>query len=189
MTTSIMRKIASNSKQFQGERKDTKSMSPIENPPTQNTKKALEKKSKEIYQQKIKNRELAAARKQEKKDTRENRNRILMHAGGLMDMTGLLRYCFVQSEEFDNPQDNLRANLLVGSLLHLSEFLNNCSPEDLAKIEAAGKSFRSADKKNRNLTGTNPALTNAKSVRPMLIHESQNYKNRNAVGFIHLEDL
>ena len=184
-----MKKIAANAKQFQGEEKDTKNKSSIETTSTQKPPKALEKKSKEIYQQKIKNRELAAARKQEKKATRENRNRILMHAGGLMDMTGLLRYCFVQSEEFDNPQDNLRANLLVGSLLHLSEYLHNCSPEDLAKIEASGKSFRSADKKKRNLTGTNPALTNAKSVRPMLIHESQNYKNRNAGGAAPTDDL
>ena len=184
-----MRKIAANAKQFQGEEKDTKNKSSIETTSTQKPPKALEKKSKEIYQQKIKNRELAAARKQEKKATRENRNRILMHAGGLMDMTGLLRYCFVQSEEFDNPQDNLLANLLVGSLLHLSEYLHNCSPEDLAKIEASGKSFRRADKKKRNLTGTNPALTNAKSVRPMLIHESQNYKNRNAGGAAPTDDL
>lgn len=189
MTTSIMRKIAANSKQFQGDEKDTKNKSSIETTSTQKPPKALEKKSKEIYQQKIKNRELAAARKQEKKATRENRNRILMHAGGLMDMTGLLRYCFAQSEEFDNPQDNIRANLLVGSLLHLSEYLYNCSPDDLAKIEAAGKLFRSSDKKNRNLIGTNPALTNAKSVRPLLIHESNSYKNRNAGRVAPTDDL
>ncbi|MDN5502879.1 MAG: hypothetical protein L0H10_03510 [Comamonas sp.] len=189
MTTSIMKKIAINSKQFQGEEKDTKSKSPIETTSKQKPPKALEKKSKEIYQQKIKNRELAAARKQEKKATRENRNRILMHAGGLLDMTGLLRYCFNNADEFDNPQDNLRANLLVGSLLHLSEYLYNCSPDDLAKIEAAGKLFRSSDKKNRDLIGTNPALTNAKSVRPLLIHESNSYKNRNAGRVAPTDDL
>ena len=102
---------------------------------------------------------------------------------------GLLRYCFNNADEFDNPQDNLRANLLVGSLLHLSEYLYSCSPDDLAKIEAAGKLFRSSDKKNRNLIETNPALTNAKSVRPLLIHESNSYKNRNAGGAVPTDDL
>ena len=106
-----------------------------------------------------------------------------------MDMSGLLRYCFAQSDEFDNPQDNLRANLLVGSLLHLSEYLNNCSPADLEKIEASGKSFRRSDKKNRTLAGINPSLKNARSVRPLLLHEVLDYKNKAAPEYIEPEAL
>ena len=115
-------KIDSSAEQFQNNETDIKTESFTDSKAGQKSAAALNKKSKEIYQQKLKNREAAASRKQEKKASRENRNRILMHAGGLMDMTGLLRYCFAQSDEFDNPQDNLRANLLVGSLLHLSEY-------------------------------------------------------------------
>lgn len=172
-------KIASSAKQFQRNEIDIKKEAPTESTAPRRNPEALKNKSKEIYQQKIKNREIAAARKKEKKASRENRNRILMHAGGLMDMTGLLRYCFAQSEDFDNPQDNLRANLLVGSLLHLSEYLYDCKPEELARIEAVGKSFRKSEKATRHLSETNPGLTNAKSVRPLLMHESQQQqKNR-----------
>lgn len=189
MNKSMREKIASSAKQFQNNETDIKTESFTESKAGQKSAAALNKKSKEIYQQKLKNREAAASRKQEKKASRENRNRILMHAGGLMDMSGLLRYCFAQSDEFDNPQDNLRANLLVGSLLHLSEYLNNCSPADLEKIEASGKSFRRSDKKNRTLAGINPSLKNARSVRPLLLHEVLDYKNKAAPEYIEPETL
>lgn len=181
MSISNRKRIAASAKQFQASPSDINNAS--EMPPTKvpDTAHALKKKSKEIYQQKLKNRELAAARKQQKKAARENRSRILMHAGGLMEMTGLLRYCFADAEEFDNPQDNLRANLLVGSLLHLSEYLNTCSPEELSKISAQGKLFRKSDRSARPLSETNPSLKNAKAVRPLLAHEAQGYKSRDGI--------
>jgi hypothetical protein len=120
---------------------------------------------KEIYRKKLQYRQIAASNKSDKKVNRQARTRILIHAGGLMEMTGLLDYCFKDEKDFDNYQDNLRANLLVGALLHLSDHLSTSSSEILSKLEKSGSEFRATRRIDRRVAPVNSLIASKVKVR------------------------
>lgn len=136
--------------------------------------KSLPKNIQDEYKEKLRRRENAARAKQEKKSSREKRSRVLIHAGGLLEMTGLLQYTFPEGERFDNYQDNLRANLLVGALLSLSEQLRDATPQQLSTLAQSGRAFRKMDKAQRKIAKVNPSLPKAPPPRPLLVHEGKN---------------
>jgi len=84
----------------------------------------------------------AQRRTKEAKTARIRRTRELTHIGGMCEMVGLMRFRFGPGETPDNDQDDLRANLLVGALLKLSEQLEQATPEERAERAAAGDKFR-----------------------------------------------
>ena len=133
---------------------------------------------KEIYRQKLQYRQIAASNKLDKRANRQGRTRILIHAGGLMEMTGLLKYCFKDAKDFDNYQDNLRANLLVGALLHLSGHLSSASSEILAKLEHSGSEFRATKRIDRRIAPTNTLIAPKVRVRRLSRDEGKKVLER-----------
>lgn len=89
----------------------------------------------------------------EGRESRAKRTRELAHMGGMMAMVGLDRFRFSAGETPDNPQDDLKANLLVGSLLKLSTQLENATPEQLHDLEVAGQNYRANDPSFRVVPG------------------------------------
>lgn len=146
----------------------------IDNPSNRQGIQTLPRNIQDEYKERLRRRENAARAKSEKKSSREKRSRVLIHAGGLLEMTGLLAYTFPEGERFDNYQDNLRANLLVGALLTLSQQLHDASPQQLATLAQAGRQFRKTDKAARKVVKVNPGLPKAPAPRPLLVHEGKN---------------
>lgn len=97
-------------------------------------------------------------KKHEKNERRKGRTRIVAHAGGMMEMTGLLECRFIDSSERDNVQDNLRANLLVGALLKLAHQLSEASAEELQSLTARGKQYRELRPAVRVVPKVNPLI-------------------------------
>jgi hypothetical protein len=98
-----------------------------------------------------------------KRILRYRRQQFIGHAGGMMEMAGLLRYTFSDIEDIDNVQDNLRANLLVGALLELGDILYKKDTEEIAALVARGSQFRNTATDKRMISPVNPLLS---------IHES-----------------
>ena len=94
----------------------------------------------------------------DKKRRREQRTRLLSHAGGMMEMVGLLNVRFYGTTERDNDQDDLRANLLVGALLDLAHRLSIAPATELLRYTEAGREYRQARPSNRTVPKTNPLL-------------------------------
>ena len=96
-----------------------------------------------------------------KADSYVNRNkdyRLKAHAGGMLEMTGLLRYVYPDGFESDNKQDRLIANLLVGAFQKLSNELEKASIEELETLWISGQNFRKGYKKERELPTVNSKL-------------------------------
>lgn len=100
----------------------------------------------------------AIERRHEATQKRNQDMRLKAHAGGMLEMTGLLRYVYPEGVETDNTQDRLIANLLVGAFQKLSNELEESSVEDLAILWASGHNFRREYKKDRELPKVNPKL-------------------------------
>lgn len=86
-------------------------------------------------------------------------SRLKTHSGGMMNMVGLHRYVYSDSEVRDNPQDALIANLLVGSLLKVCQDLENASIDDLKNLWDAGRAFRQQKHVDRKLAPINAHLS------------------------------
>ncbi len=96
-----------------------------------------------------------------KADSYVNRNkdyRLKAHAGGMLEMTGLLRYVYPDGFESDNKQDRLIANLLVGAFQKLSYDLESMSIEELQELWGLGQKFRKEYKRDRELPKVNSNL-------------------------------
>ena len=85
---------------------------------------------------------------------RELRNREIYHVGGMVEMTGLLKYRY-ENGQGDNTSDNLCANLIVGLLLEASETLSTAPDEQIKKLWNLGQTFREKEPKDRVLAMTN----------------------------------
>lgn len=122
----------------------------------ENKKKQLEKDAKE-NNKKIRRLKFEAekANANAKKDADI---RLKIHAGGMVEMTGLMRYVYPEGCESDNPQDSLIANLLVGAFQVVADSLENMSVEKLESLWVRGQNFRKASKKERTLPKVNPNL-------------------------------
>lgn len=88
---------------------------------------------------------------------REYDFRKKVHAGGMMAMVGMFEYVYGDKIR-DNEQDDLIANLLVGSLLKASESLNKASSEELMLLWEKGKAFRAMHKHDRSVPDKNSKL-------------------------------
>ncbi len=122
----------------------------------ENKKKQLEKDAKE-NNKKIRRLKFEA----EKANANAKRDadiRLKIHAGGMVEMTGLMRYVYPEGCESDNPQDSLIANLLVGAFHNLASDLESMSVEELQELWVKGQNFRKASKKERTLPKVNPNL-------------------------------
>lgn len=96
--------------------------------------------------------------KHEKAEQRRKRTHLVSHAGGMMEMAGLLEYRFIGSTERDNPQDDLRANLLVGALLSLAHHLSTAPSSELEQLTANGKAYRTTKPSARQIPKVNPLV-------------------------------
>lgn len=85
-------------------------------------------------------------------------DRMKNHAGGMMRMTGLLDYLYPDTELYDNNQDALIENLLVGGLLKVSEELSTASPEKIDEIYQRGVHFRKLKPEQRMLPSVNKSI-------------------------------
>ena len=115
-------------------------------------KKQIAELSKEIVKQRAKETKYA------KEEKRYKQTRIKVHAGGMLDMTGLLRYVYPDDVKPDNPQDALIANLLVGLFLRIGNTLENANVDDLQKLWESGRDFRKQNINERVLPGVNKNL-------------------------------
>lgn len=122
----------------------------------QELKKKLEKEAKET------SKKIRRLQNESKKaDSYVNRNkdyRLKAHAGGMLEMTGLLRYVYPEGYDSDNPQDRLIANLLVGSFQKLAYDLETMPIEELQELWGLGQKFRNEYKKDRELPKVNPNI-------------------------------
>lgn len=82
-------------------------------------------------------------------------DRMKNHAGGMMRMTGLLDYIYPDAELYDNNQDALIENLLVGGLLKMSKELSGSTTDELQGIYEQGEKFRKLTPAQRILPGVN----------------------------------
>ena len=100
----------------------------------------------------------AQARRLEAKAQRAINNRVKTHAGGIVEMTGLLRYVYPDDVIHDNEQDALIANLLAGVLLKVGSTLEKASVDDLKNLWEQGQDFRNKNKADRVVSNINPNL-------------------------------
>lgn len=121
-------------------------------------------KAERLKNEKRKNKVEIKTESDTKRILRYQRSRFISHAGGMLDMTGFLRYTYSDNENTDNPQDNLRANLIVGALLELGDILSQKDTEELAALVARGSQFRNTDPDKRMISIVNPNLTTTESV-------------------------
>ncbi len=92
-------------------------------------------------------------------DEKRNREKHLKaHVGGMVEMTGLMRYVYPDGVEKDNPQDSLIANLLVGMFLSVSQMLESSTTDELEKYWNKGRDYRAKNKLDRLLPKVNPNL-------------------------------
>ena len=80
-----------------------------------------------------------------------------LHSGGMMAMVGLFEYVYSDKIR-DNSQDDLMANLIVGSLLNMSKELNCATGEQLQLLWDEGKKFRLLKKEDRVIPKKNEKL-------------------------------
>lgn len=121
--------------------------------------KEFEEKKAEIERAKKQLREAEVTlRSLEGKEARKALTRVKAHAGGMMKMVGLLEYRFFNSDERDNDQDDLRANLLVGALLFLADKMNCLSEDELEKLEGRGAEYRAQNPRDRVIPRINPLV-------------------------------
>lgn len=99
-----------------------------------------------------------AVRKQQSNEKRAKETRLKMHAGGFLDMTGMLHYQYPEKSLYDNEQDALMAYLLVGKLLEAAKELEEANIDEIKRLYAVGKTFRDCDKASREVPGVNPRL-------------------------------
>lgn len=100
----------------------------------------------------------ARQKKADERKQREIDSRLKIHSGGMVHMVGLHRYVYSDDEVRDNPQDALIANLLVGSLLKVSQVLEKAPIDDLKGLWNAGRAFRQQKQVDRKLASVNPHL-------------------------------
>ncbi len=100
----------------------------------------------------------AKANRNDAIERRKKEKHLKAHAGGMLEMTGLLRYVYPEDVEADNPQDKLIANLLVGAFQKLSYDLESMSVEELQELWSLGQKFRLQYKRDRELTKVNSNL-------------------------------
>ena len=120
------------------------------------TKIKLQEESKEISK-KIRKLKFESE-KAEANAKRDTDTKLKIHAGGMLEMTGLMRYVYPEGVDTDNPQDRLIANLLVGIILRASEAIKNVSDDELHKIWLLGQDFRKQQKSIRTLPKVNENL-------------------------------
>jgi hypothetical protein len=121
--------------------------------------KEFEEKKAEIERAKKQLREAEVTlRSLEGKEARKALTRVKAHAGGMMKMVGLLEYRFFNSDERDNDQDDLRANLLVGALLFLADKMMGLREDELEKLESRGAQYRAQNPKDRVVPSVNPLV-------------------------------
>lgn len=119
----------------------------------------LEERRKALAREEQKYREAEALLlKHEKIEKRKKRTQIVAHAGGMMEIAGLLEYRFIGTADRDNPQDDLRANLLVGALLELARHLSAAPVSKLEKLTADGKAYRTTKPAARQIPKVNPLI-------------------------------
>ncbi len=92
------------------------------------------------------------------REQRLKEDRMKNHAGGMMRMVGLLDYLYPDTELYDNNQDALIENLLVGALLKVYEELSTASPEEIDEIYQRGVNFRKLKPEQRMLPGVNNSI-------------------------------
>jgi len=109
---------------------------------------------------------------------RYQRQQFLTHAGGMMDMTGFLRYTFPDNEDADNNQDNLRANLLVGALLELGDILSQKDTEEIAALVSRGSKFRQTEPDKRMISIVNPRFATCDTVMSASAFESLKFHKK-----------
>ena len=80
---------------------------------------------------------------------RDADTKLKIHAGGMLEMTGLMRYIYPDGVETDNPQDRLIANLLVGTMLRAAKAIENIGIDELQKVWESGRDFRKQNKGDR----------------------------------------
>jgi len=102
---------------------------------------------------------------------REIDSRLKIHSGGMVHMVGLHRYVYSDDEVRDNPQDALIANLLVGSLLKVSEDLKKASMDDLKDLWDTGRAFRQQKQSDRKIANLNPHLAELEQVVKQILQK------------------
>jgi len=124
---------------------------------------ALERKARLVEEEKETAKRIKLLKaKAERNDSIEKRNiekRLKTHAGGMVEMTGLMRYVYPEGVKSDNPQDMLIANLLVGAFQKLAYDLETMPVEELQELWGCGQKFRREAKKDRVLPKVNPNLS------------------------------
>jgi len=104
---------------------------------------------------------------------REIDSRLKIHSGGMVHMVGLHRYVYSDDEVRDNPQDALIANLLVGSLLKVSEDLKKASMDDLKDLWDTGRAFRQQKQADRKIANLNPNLAELEQVVKQILQKEK----------------
>lgn len=79
-------------------------------------------------------------------------DRMKNHAGGMMRMVGLLDYKYQNPELYDNNQDDLIENLLVGGLMRLSADILKMSANELYEVYRQGKAYRDIKPSERKVS-------------------------------------
>ncbi len=104
---------------------------------------------------------------------REIDSRLKIHSGGMVHMVGLHRYVYSDADVRDNPQDALIANLLVGSLLKVSEDLQKASMDDLKDLWDTGRAFRQQKQADRKIANLNPNLAELEQVVKQILQKER----------------
>lgn len=100
----------------------------------------------------------AKAKRFEARENREVDKRMKSHAGGIIEMTGLMRYVYPNNVLHDNEQDALIANLLAGVLLKVGSTLEKANADELKNLWEQGRDFRKLKKADRVLPKVNSNL-------------------------------
>lgn len=115
----------------------------------------------------------ARQKKADETKQRELDTRLKIHSGGMVHMIGLHRYVYSDSEVRDNPQDALIANLLVGSLLKVSQDLESASIDDLKRLWHVGRAFRRQKHADRKIASVNPHLAELEKIAKSILKEEK----------------
>lgn len=119
-------------------------------------KKQIADAQKEIAEkQKLKRRLSRKINEVVEREQRIKEDRMKNHAGGMMRMVGLLDYIYPDAELYDNNQDELIENLLVGGLLKMYKELSGSTTAELKEIYEQGEKFRKLTPAQRILPRVN----------------------------------
>ena len=85
-------------------------------------------------------------------------NRMKNHIGGSAKMVGLLNYVYEDKSLYDNKQDALIENLLVGVFWKASQSLSSSTIEELKSLYELGKAIRNTEPDKREVPEVNKSL-------------------------------